>query len=33
MADMFCLPVRVITSSTAETDEIAADSVLRREKS
>ena len=27
MADMFCLPVRVITSSTAETDEIIAGSV------
>ena len=32
MADMFCLPVRVITSSTAETDEIIAGSILRREK-
>ena len=33
MADMFCLPVRVITSSTAENDDITAGSVLRREKS
>lgn len=32
MADMFCLPVRVITSSIAETDEIIAGSILRREK-
>ena len=32
MADMFCLPVRVIMSSIAETDGIIAGSILRREK-
>ena len=32
MADIFCLPVRVITSSIAENDEIIAGSILRREK-